>query len=209
VGVLKTMLSLAMWVAAIALTAGAVLKLFFVDVIVLGHDAMAPTIALGEQVFLWRDAEPKFADVVVCAHPRRPSELVVGRVLGRPGHLVRTTRGQLTVSGDSVEHDIVGRVDYSVTTAGRLAPVRHVVETAAGKHYDTFFPEDLTLEIRPTEVAEGRLYLLSDHRAYHGYDSRSFGTVDRATCRGTVFMLWKPTPQSAAALGHGYMRFID
>ncbi len=208
-GLLKTLFSFAMWIVAIALTVGAVLKLFFVDVIVLGHDAMAPTITVGEQVFLWRGAKPELADIAVCANPARPAELVVGRVLGTPGQSVKTEpRRGLVINRDRVETDIEEETRYSVTTNGRVATVHRVVETFAGRDYTTFYPASLALEFRPVEVEPGRLFLLGDNRAFFGHDSRSFGTVDAATCRGTVFMRFRPTDASAATFAHGYFDLL-
>ncbi|MBC7173651.1 MAG: hypothetical protein H5U40_14520, partial [Polyangiaceae bacterium] len=145
--VLKSLFSLALWVAAIALTAGAVLKLFFIDVIVLGHDAMAPTLTVREQAFSWRGAEPDLGDIAVCANPSRPAELVIGRVVGRPGHVVSSSRGRLTINGRAVDTDILGSTRHSVSTTGRIADVQRVVETLAGRQHEAFYPEGLALEI--------------------------------------------------------------
>ncbi len=209
-GVVRGLFSLVLWAVGLALVAGAVLKLFFVDVIVLGHDAMAPTVAIGEQAFLWRGAEPELGDIVVCQHPRIPTDLVVGRVLGRPGHVVATdAAGNLLVSGVPVETNVLDTMTYSVTTSGRTAPVKRVVEGAAGKRYETFYPEDLDLEVERTEVEPGRLYIVADNRAYRGYDSRTFGTVDAAACRGSLFMLFRPTQETVTAFGHGWFRMME
>ncbi|MBC7172693.1 MAG: hypothetical protein H5U40_09715, partial [Polyangiaceae bacterium] len=62
--------------------------------------------------------------------------------------------------------------------------------------------------IRETSVPDGRLYLLSDNRVHRGQDSRSFGTVDATSCRGTIFMRFRPTPESQVALGHAYFDIV-
>jgi signal peptidase I len=206
---LKPLLVFALWVGAFVFAVGALLKVFFVDVIVVGHDGMAPTMLAGEQVLLWRDATPGFGDITVCAHPARPSELVFGRVVGRAGQTLKTTRGRLEINGDSPDADLQHVVRYVVSNTGRREDVRLVEEMLAGESHLALLPMDWALELRDTTVEEGRLYLLGDNRAYRGFDSRTFGTVLASSCLGTLFMRMKPADDGGAGFEHRALQILD
>jgi signal peptidase I len=206
---LKPLLVFALWVGGFALAVGALLKAFFVDVVVIGHDGMAPTMLAGEQVLLWRDAEPGFGDLTVCQHPRRPNELVFGRVLGRPGQTLTTFRGGLQINGEGPDADTLGEVRYIVSSTGRRDELRLVEESLAGSSHLALVQEDVGLEIPETTVEPGRLYLLGDNRAYRGFDSRTFGTVLASTCRGVAFMRWQPVDDGGAGFGHRRLQILD
>jgi signal peptidase I len=206
---LKPLLVFALWVGGFVLAVGALLEVFFVDVIIVGHDGMAPTMLAGEQVLLWRDAAPGFGDVTVCQHPRRPNELVFGRVVGRAGQKLGAFRGTLQINGESPDADMLGTVRYVVSNTGRREDVHLVEESLAGASHLSLWRSDMAIEIPETTVESGRLYLLGDNRAYRGFDSRSFGTVLEDTCRGVVFMRWRPADDGGAGFEHRPLQILD
>lgn len=205
---LKSIFSFLLWVLTLLLLVAAVLKLFFVDVIVLGHDAMAPTLTINEQAFVWRNAEPEFGDIVVCGHPKHPGELVVGRVLGREGHKLKSERGALSISGEKLQPDFRDEVRFRVSMSGREHELRRATEAVAGSTHEALYAADRDFELRETEVEPGRLFLLGDNRAYSGHDSRSYGTVDADTCQGVVFMRFRTTPEGESKFGHGFLDLL-
>src|SRR4051812_34835095 len=87
-GALTAAFRLALVLAAIA----GVLKLFFVDVYTVPHNGMAPTIVAGDQVLVWRDANADLANIMLCEHPSKPNELVIGRALAFAGHTISADR---------------------------------------------------------------------------------------------------------------------
>ncbi|MGB0679320.1 MAG: S26 family signal peptidase [Polyangiales bacterium] len=52
-----------------------VLRVFFIDMAVVGHHAMAPTILAGDEIVIWRTQEFTVGDVAVCRHPSRMDDL--------------------------------------------------------------------------------------------------------------------------------------
>jgi signal peptidase I len=92
--ILRGLFSLASVLVAIAV----VLKVFFVDILLVPHNGMAPTLLYGERVLLWRNAHVDMGDVVVCEHPARPEASVLGRAIAFAGHTVASDdRGSLLV----------------------------------------------------------------------------------------------------------------
>ncbi|MCZ7679216.1 MAG: S26 family signal peptidase [Sandaracinaceae bacterium] len=88
-------------VLVIALIAGGVLYAFFVKVVEVGHNAMAPTMILGDRVLVWNSQDFELGEVVLCPHPQQPGRYVMGRVVGRPGQIVSFERGSLTINGQT------------------------------------------------------------------------------------------------------------
>ena len=71
-----------------------------------------------------------------------------------------------------------------------------------------FMEEDGRHLVDETEVPSGTLYLLGDFRAYMGQDSRAYGVVDAATCRGTIVFRVTPADGLDRDLAHGYFQPI-
>ena len=65
---LQTIFKLASFAALIAF----VLKVFFVDIYVMPHNGMAPTLIYGDRILIWRRAKPDMGDIVLCSHPTKP-----------------------------------------------------------------------------------------------------------------------------------------
>ena len=99
-GALRKLLSLTTWALAIA----GVLKLFFVDVIHVPHNGMAPTLVYGDLVLVWRNAKVDMADVVVCEGFKR-SRLPKIEVFRTAAH-----RTPLYDPDDDASHDYVAIV---------------------------------------------------------------------------------------------------
>ncbi len=188
---MKTVFKLAGWVAALGLVGAGVLRAFFVLDVVVGHDAMAPTVLAGERVLVWRSASIELGDVVLCHHPSRPGTYVLGRVIARAGMTISTNGGDLVVSGTSAERDIQGTLDFHDSISGVSKRVETGIEKFGNTDHEYFVDAHRPLSIRrPIEVRRG-LYLIGDYRSALGFDSRSFGEVDPASCLGTIFMrLW-------------------
>ncbi|QQR91738.1 MAG: hypothetical protein IPJ88_08540 [Myxococcales bacterium] len=67
-----------LWIVGPAIVVLAVLRIFFVDLGIIGHNGMAPTLIAGDQVAVWRNAKLERGDVAMCLHPRKPGELWLG-----------------------------------------------------------------------------------------------------------------------------------
>lgn len=196
------------WTIGLGLVAIAILFLFFVHRVRVSHNAMAPTLLAGEEALVWRNADIEMGDVVVCEHPGRRGEFVIGRVVAKPGMRIESPRGQLTVSDTRADVDYQGTVRFYDTVLDRTDTMRSGVETLGNTEHRFFIRKDDHLRIRPTEVSKGP-YLLADNRSVRGNDSRQFGPVDVETCIGQVFMRLWPNDDDPNDLGHGYLEWIE
>ncbi|HJK99594.1 MAG TPA: signal peptidase I [Polyangiaceae bacterium LLY-WYZ-14_1] len=183
-GWIKGLLKAALWLGLPLVAIAGVLQFFFVDRMVLGHDAMAPTIFAGDTIFVWRNAEPRFGRIMVCDHPQRAGVLVIGRVVGVKGRTIDAFRGNLQIEGDTPSKDVEGRLTWVDPETGGRRPVIYGT-LSMGNVDHRFFEEPEGIRLRPTKVREG-VYVLGDNRAARGQDSRYFGTV--TSCRGRVIL---------------------
>jgi signal peptidase I len=152
--------------------------------------SVAPTLRGGDLVILWRLTKPSYADLVACPEPGAPERLVVGRIVAEPGDKVTLNDDRVTVNGKAsatergcTEHRFTVRDPNTGTEVTQECSIEnlfgnlHMHGTARGHRV---LPRS-----ESHEVGEGRVFLLSDNRLYP-WDSRNYGTVERATCRETV-----------------------
>lgn len=201
---LRGLFTLASWLVAIAL----VMKFFFVDVIEVPHNGMAPTLIKGDRVLVWRRAHVDMADIVICQHPAKPEASVLGRAIAFAGHTVSSEAGNIMVDNDRANIEWEGDLHFYDTTHEKLF-FMHVGSMNYVRHNQhAFMVEDGTsFELSPYQVQHG-VYLLGDNRADPADDSREFGEVDPATCRGQVFMRLTPAPRQDDDIRHGYLDII-
>ncbi|MEZ4339301.1 MAG: signal peptidase I [Sandaracinaceae bacterium] len=175
-------------VAVILLVAGLILYFFFVRVVTVGHNAMALTVMLGDQVLVWRTQSFELGDMVLCPHPSEAGRYVLGRIVGRAGDVVTMERGNLLINGQTPDTDLHPAIRWTDLETNRQRSMIWGIEDILD-HEHFFFREDRRRppEMRPHRV-RGGAYLLSDNRTYVGEDSRDFGEVSEITCIGKVFM---------------------
>jgi len=196
-------------VLVIAGVAAAVLYFFFVRVVEVGHNAMAPTIMIGDRVLVWRGHDFDLGDVVLCPHPAQPGRFVMGRVVARTGQTVEITRGQLVINGQAPDRDLRAAFEFYDAERGESYEVDWGVESILDHDY-TFMSRTRRrpMEMRPATVRGAAVFLLSDNRSYGGEDSRTFGQVNVATCEGEVFMRLTAA-EAPAEIPHGHLDFIE
>src|SRR5690606_10146167 len=149
-----------------------------------------PTLRAGDWVLLWRLTRPSVGDLVLCPDPDDAANVVMGRVAADAGDRV-TIHGQKVVVDDQT-------FDVEVNCTDRMFSMLHPVsrkeveifcdmENVNGvRHTRGYQPEGRLLRKFATRVESGKIFLLSDNRAYP-FDSRHFGTIDRLSCQETVF----------------------
>lgn len=174
-------------VAGILVVAGAIAYFFFVRVVEVGHNAMAPTIIMGDTVLVWRTTNFELGDVALCAHPSEPNRYVLGRVVGRAGHTIRIERGILYINDQSPDCDLHNTVQFTNNEIGRVQAMVWGEEDILDHDHTIFYEERRRAEYR-SHVVRGGTFLLSDNRTYVGEDSRTFGEVSEPLCIGKVFM---------------------
>lgn len=208
---LKITAKLLLWVGGILLVFAAVMRIFFVDVAVVGHNAMAPTMEAGDTILIWRSATPdEIGEITICAHPGQPDQLVMGRVVGKPGMLLQQNRyGALEIEGSTPDVDWRGTDTFTDTLEDRTDEYKRGMEKLGNRDHWIFVRERGQFRMSPTTVGEGKIFLLADNRTHVGQDSRYFGTVDPETCQGTVFMRLLPAEDSPNDLDTGYLDIIE
>lgn len=191
----------------VALIVGGVVYSSFVTVLDVGHSAMAPTMVLGDRVLVWNTQELGLGEVALCAHPERPGEYVMGRVVGRPGHTVSFERGGLRINGDAPDTDLKGVITFHEADTRRTRQMRLIFEDILDNDHHIFVREGHTPSMRrPHEVQRG-LFLMNDNRSFPGEDSRTYGEVTPSDCVGRVIMRLKAA-DAPAELGHAALDII-
>src|SRR5687768_576469 len=109
----KVLLKIAAWIVGILAVIVTVLEIWFIDRIVVGHNVMAPTIVAGDQVVMWLERTVDMGSIVVCPHPRIPGQLIMGRIVAKPGMTIETVRGQLRVENTIPNRDLTKRVRFT------------------------------------------------------------------------------------------------
>ncbi|MCC6875108.1 MAG: signal peptidase I [Sandaracinaceae bacterium] len=187
--------------------AGAVVYGLFMRLVMLGHNAMAPTIVAGDRVLVWSTQSFELGDVALCMHPGISGRYVMGRVVGRQGHHITMERGQLRIEGSTPARDQRGVVVFHDTETDTHVRMQWGVESLLDHDHPYFEREGREPRMRDHEVRRG-LFLLSDNRTYAGEDSRSFGDVDPSTCVGRVFMRLTAAP-APEEIGHGPLDILE
>lgn len=206
-GAVRSGLGFLSWVGAVVIVIALVLKAFVFDMAEVGHNGMAPTLIHGERVLINKRADPVIGSIAVCRHPTEDG-WVVGRVVATGGMVVDSAGGKLRVDGEPVVFDEKGKTSFYNADNEQTTAVIWGDEYVGSQPHRIFIGEDRRQSIRKTEVPGGTLYLLGDHRAYMGQDSRAYGPVDASECRGTIVFRVTPVDGLDQGLAHGYFEPI-
>jgi signal peptidase I len=152
--------------------------------------SISPTLEPGDLVLSWRARQPPFGSMTVCPDPEDPARLVIGRIAGEPGD-------RIAIDGDNVRiNDARADTEHACSEAvfivvdpntGNEVEQRCSVEAMGGvSHMRGNWLPGQTRQKHEVEVGQGKVFLLSDNRAY-ALDSRHYGTVDRDTCKESIF----------------------
>jgi signal peptidase I len=197
---------------ALAIVASAVigvLRAFFVDVVTVAHNGMAPTMLLGDRVLVWRGTRIDRNDIALCRHPQHSDRWVMARVAATRGQSIAVERGGLLIDGDRVSRDIQGEGRFTDTETGRSFPASWGIENFANYEEHRYLERsdrDFTMR---SQANVGGLFLLGDNRAHTGEDSRAFGVVQEGTCRGTVFMRLHAAEGAPEGIPHEDFQLLD
>jgi signal peptidase I len=195
-------------VVAILLAVTVVLQIFFVNLAIVGHYGMAPTLQAGDQVVVWRGNELDIGDVAVCSNPRDPSDLVMGRVVAKGGMTLRSMRGQIEIEGTAPDVDWGGQMQFRDPIHDRVDTVQLGIEKLGNHEHPVMMRAGRDLVLREQTIPEGEVFLLGDNRHHSADDSRNFGTVRQASCLGTVFLRLLPSDSAPNDFDHGILDII-
>lgn len=205
---LKTLFKITFIVGVILAIVGAILRFFFVDIAVMGHNGMAPTLVAGDTLAIWRRSSIEIGDIVICQDPTGRSRYVTGRVIGKPGFEIRTERGQLVLNQQILNKNIAGELfTFNDTLSGRTEKYR-MCQHRMGDTTHSFMEKKRGEFILKKRQIKSGYYLLGDNRTYKGEDSRYFGEVNVNGCLGTVFMRLKPAPPTGDDIQHSWLEWI-
>jgi len=191
------------------LLAAAVLKLFFVDVILVPHNGMAPTLVAGDRVLVWRRAHVDMGDIVVCEHPASPTASVLARAVAFAGHTISSDgHGNLLVDDDRASIEWGNEMRFYDVTRQKLFTMRQgSIDYQRQNRHDFIVERDTTFTLRTYAVNRG-VYLLGDNRSDSIDDSREFGEVDPAKCQGQIFMRLTPAERNDDDIHHSYFEML-
>jgi signal peptidase I len=198
---------LVLWLAAFIGIIIGILYFFFVEIIEVGDDGMAPTMTAGDTVLIWKDADLSMGDIVFCDHPRQPGTFIMGRIMARPGQSIQTTRhGNVVVSGSDIDHDYEGNVDFTNLDNQTFQMKHGQIKMGSATHL-FFEREHRTPTIPERRITRG-FFILGDNRTDPEHDSRAFGEVPVGSCFGQVFMRLSPSGRAPEIFGQGNLDII-
>jgi signal peptidase I len=186
----------------------AVLKTWFVEVVTVGHDAMAPTLVTGDTVLVWRDTVFEHGSIVLCRHPTDDTRFVMGRIVGRNGTDITVDRGRLRIEGTFPPVDWRGEAPFYDRADHVQVQMRWGIEHLGNDDHEVFERDGRELRLRPVSAYDG-LYLLNDNRTYLGEDSREYGPVPESRCIGRIFMRVGMGPGMPTEVGNRSVQTID
>ena len=189
--------------------AGGVTYGLFMAMVVVGHNAMAPSLVLGDRVLIWKTQTFELGQAALCRHPSEPSRYVMGRVSARAGQTIEIDRsGTLQVNGSAPDREVHANIQFRDLERNRVEEMVWAEETMLGHDYGTFWRANTrNLAMRSRRVTGG-IFLLSDNRTYIGEDSRTFGPVAPDSCVGRVFMRIS-AGESPSEVGHRPVQLVD
>lgn len=152
--------------------------------------SIAPTLAAGDWVILWRATSPGFGDLVLCPDPEDPSEVFIGRIAAEGGDQLKIDdMGSLTVNNSRIRSERAcesPKVTVENPRSGDEIELRCDIETLGGVHHPRALPPSTKSPLKPVamsrEVEAGTLFLISDNR-FFPFDSRDFGPLPKASCK--------------------------
>ena len=196
------------WVGAVIIVIALILKFIWFDVASMGHNGMAPTLIRGERVLINKRGEPTLGSIAVCRHPSEDG-WVVGRVAATGGMTIESYGNELQIDGKPVPFDRQGATSFHNLDNDQKGSVAWGWETYGGRRHAIFRQDKGRHRVDETAVPEGKLFLLGDFRAYMGQDSRVYGVVEAATCRGTIVFRVTPAEGLDREIAHRYFQPIQ
>lgn len=196
------------WIGAAIIVVLLLLKVLLFDVATVGHNGMAPTLVHGERVLINKRAKPVHGSIAVCQHPTEEG-WVVARVAGTEGNVIESFREVLRLDGQPLRFEERGITEFYNEDNDLKRSVVWGNEVSGSDEHRIFLDHNRQHLVRKTHVEPGKLYLLGDYRGYMGQDSRAYGPVDAATCRGTIVFRLTPAEGLDPEISHGYFELVQ
>jgi signal peptidase I len=185
---------LVLWILGLGFIGFVILRLFFMDMAEVGHNGMAPTLLVGDQIAIWRQKQFAPGDIAICKNPLLGNTHVIGRVVAKQGSRIKTDKHErLVIDKQVVPITWLGTRSFHNSLRNQTYVMRHGKMQLGAVGHDIFIPKARKFRIKPRTVKMG-MYLLGDNRVRHGNDSRYFREVDPNSCLGKVVMRLRPSP---------------
>lgn len=182
------------WVAAILALIIGVLRATVISWWTIPEDdpvlaaSLAPTLYGGDFVLLLKKA-PAFGDITRCTDPEEPGRFVVGRLIGEQRDEIELMGNDIVVNNKRSNREMAcEETDVTIQdpTSGTDVDLKcHIEALINHKHMRAVASANRYGVDRKAIVADGRIFLVSDNRAYP-FDSRNYGAVERETCKEIV-----------------------
>jgi len=130
---------------------------------------------------------------VVCPDPTHPDDVVVARIAAEANDTIKIQGENIWINGSPVrtESACTERSFMGLNPATGNEVEQFCDKEDMGGHVHmrgniSMHRKQTGLLVTEQKVGPGMVFLVSDNRLYP-FDSRTFGQVDRATCKETVF----------------------
>lgn len=144
--------------------------------------------------------EPKRGDVVVFRHPTRQNENWIKRVIGLPGDRVEYRNHQLTINGQVLTYNRLGR--YQGIGQG-LEMTEAVLrnEQLPGQDHHVLELDDAEVALKDGVwvIPKGQYFVMGDNRD-RSADSRYWGFLPEKDLRGPASVIWMNMDLSASGI---------
>jgi signal peptidase I len=148
--------------------------------------SLAPSLAAGDWVILWRLTPPSFGDLAMCPDPDNEGYSVIGRIAGEGDDRLRLKGADIYVNNRKLATESAcnpPRVKITDPASGASVELNCSTEAMGGvKHMRLNSKKVAEFS---TEVPSGSVFLVSDNRDMP-YDSRNYGSLDKDACKETV-----------------------
>lgn len=143
---------------------------FVAQLLKITGDSMLPTFKDGEQIIAEK-VSIKFSplkrgDIVIFKHPQNENRLLIKRVVGLPGELIRISQGNLYINSEKLEESYI-------------QPNNKTTEEKDIKENTDY------------KIPDGSYIVLGDNREFSS-DSREFGPIKEGLIVGRAFAVYYP-----------------
>lgn len=173
------------------------LRSFLVEPFRIPSGSMIPTLRVGDFILVNRFAyglrcpignctllalgEPKRGDVIVFRYPVDPRQDFIKRLVGLPGDTVRYVNKELTINGEQMLREPLGKFEDGLNEESR--------ESLAGVGHNVLVNPDRPAQDFEYTVPAGQYFMMGDNRDGSS-DSRFWGTVPAEYLKGRAFFVW-------------------